>query len=619
MNAHRVVLRRVLAIGTITTMFGTTVVANVSAVGAAAIGINNGTTYEIINGCAGQALDVAGLSQEDGASVLVWDRYGNANQKWTVDGAGPFALHPTHAPSKSLDVAGAQNYEGSTVWQYATNGTNAQQWSAQDLGNGKVRLISSVGAKALQVKGGATNSPVEIASPATSCAQEWTFVPVGGIPPTTAPPTTTPPTTTPTAGVLYVATNGSSAGNGSSARPFKTPQEAVDVAKSGDTIIVRSGTYNLTSMVMIKDKQNITLKAERPVTLIDDSAPVGQGPTFAHGTIRVDNADGTTVTGFRIENSPFFGIRVSDSQNVSIIENVTRVTLASSIYGINVSGIRIIGNDASRFCDQGSYPIGLGCQEGISISVGKRPNPTPEQALRDATDGFEISNNKVHDAPMLGKTNPLQTAGGGEGINVKEGSKNGVVRNNEVYNLVQNGIYIDSYIEGVSNVEVSGNVVHDTSGGIALAAEEGGLLTNIRVFNNVSYRNGLGGIGITGNSDDGPKTNIQIYNNTIYRNGLPESKPAWAGGVGTLDPKIDPTQNFYGAGIGNGSQNSSGVVFRDNVLYLNTNIDIPVELFTTKGTEVVNNFVGDPQFVSAETGDFRLRPGSPAAGRGAFP
>ena len=48
--------------------------------------------------------------------------------------------------------------------------------------------------------------------------------------------------------VWWVATNGSDSGDGSSGRPFSTLLKAMEEATSGDTVMLKPGTYNFNEM-----------------------------------------------------------------------------------------------------------------------------------------------------------------------------------------------------------------------------------------------------------------------------------------------------------------------------------------------------------------------------------
>ena len=105
----------------------------------------------------------------------------------------------------------------------------------------------------------------------------------------------------------------------------------------------------------------------------------------------------------------------------------------------------------------------------------------------------------------------------------KMGSYDGQIFGNHVVDVPRLGIYVDSYNLHSYNIQVFQNLVHDVRGnGIWLAAEQGGLLENIQVYNNVVYGNKNYGIGLHDcceGSPTHPMKDITIINNTIYNNG----------------------------------------------------------------------------------------------------
>jgi hypothetical protein len=237
-----------------------------------------------------------------------------------------------------------------------------------------------------------------------------------------------------------------------------------------------------------------------------------------------------------------------------------------------------------------------GEQENITIAI---------------TDGFVVRNNHVHDGGP--GTN------GGEGIDLKDGSSNGVVYGNVVHDLNRLGIYVDAWDKHTYNIKVYGNLVYDcAANGFMLSSEAGGLLENIWIYNNIAYHNKWIGIGISGCCDDlsptHPMRDIYILNNTTYNNGWTE----WGGGIGVDNPDIE------------------NVVIRNNIvsqnLYFQIAIDqevgVPLGQLSinynlvhgfrdtegeTTGDKAV---IGDPMFANPSGADFHLQAGSPAIDAG---
>ncbi|MBC7262221.1 MAG: right-handed parallel beta-helix repeat-containing protein, partial [Chloroflexi bacterium] len=218
-----------------------------------------------------------------------------------------------------------------------------------------------------------------------------------------------------------------------------------------------------------------------------------------------------------------------------------------------------------------------------------------------STSGFEVHDNTVLNCQK-------------EGIDAKDGSSNGRICHNVVNHPRAVGIYVDAWDKPTHDITVSRNIVFDSieSAGFTIASEMGGLLTNIRLENNVAYRNHTYGIEISYCcSASHPMDTIVIINNTLYDNGA-----NWGGGI-----------------IADNAQ-AQHVVIRNNIASQNQTFQIAIAADVPPANVTVDHNLidgyrgyedelygedyvqGDPQFVHLAGGNFRLRPGSPAVDAG---
>ncbi|MGC5014584.1 lectin [Streptosporangium sp. DT93] len=129
------------------------------------------STASTIRGVAsGRCLDVANVSQANGAAVQIWDCNGQNNQRWTPTGAGELRVYG----NKCLDVANMSTADGALVNIWDCNGQNNQKWRLNSDGS-----ITAVGAnKCLDAPNYSTANGVKLQIWACNGAsnQRWTRV-----------------------------------------------------------------------------------------------------------------------------------------------------------------------------------------------------------------------------------------------------------------------------------------------------------------------------------------------------------------------------------------------------------------------------------------------------------
>lgn len=309
--------------------------------------------------------------------------------------------------------------------------------------------------------------------------------------------------------VYYVSPNGCDLDLGSKTQPWLTIGKAAATLSAGDTVYIRNGTYS----ERVEPKNSGAAGSYIAYRAYPGHSPIIDGtgvwvPGWG-GLFDMSDADYIRVSGLQVVNSASAGIFADRSSYIIIEDNYTYNTVSSGI-GVWSSDHAIIdGNEVVLACNDGE-------QEDISVG---------------GTDVFEVRYNHVHHGGPGTR--------GGEGIDAKDGSSNGKVYGNHVHDLPRIGIYVDAWNKHTYNIEVFQNVVHDVASfAYAVSSEKGGLLENIRVYNNIAYHNQFVGIGITNwdqrLSDEHPMRDIYVLNNTFYDNGWDE----WGGCIDVENPEV---------------------------------------------------------------------------------
>lgn len=298
---------------------------------------------------------------------------------------------------------------------------------------------------------------------------------------------------------FYVAPDGDDNNPGTLEKPWRTIQKAADTLLAGDTVYLRQGVY----AEHVRPKNSGAPGNEIAYLNYPDEEVILDGqdvllPDDLSGLFEINNRSYIRIRGIHLINSGPFAdngaILIIASDHITVENNTTHNTASSGI-GVWDSREIVIASNTVEQAGVG------GGQECITIA---------------GSQGFEVRDNLVIDCQK-------------EGIDAKDGSSNGVIDHNIVSHPKAVGIYVDAWDKPTHEITVSRNVVFNSaeSSGFAVASEMGGLLSNIRLENNLAYHNHTYGIEISACcSANHPMKEILIINNTLYRNGVD-----WGGGI----------------------------------------------------------------------------------------
>jgi hypothetical protein len=388
--------------------------------------------------------------------------------------------------------------------------------------------------------------------------------------------------------IYYVATNGSDSASGSQSAPWKTIQKAATVARAGDTVYVRGGTYNEKVVVQNSGSAGnfITFSAQPGETVTIDVSGVNMTEDI-QGGFTISEISYVQVIGFRVVNSKStgkggFGIVCYMSDHCVIKNNYTYNTYHSGIIVRSSANVTVDGNEVELANNDGS-------QEMITIA---------------RSEFVTVTNNHVHHG---GPGN-----NGGEGIDVKNGSHDILVKGNRVHHVSRAGIYVDAYDEYTYNITIEGNLVYaNERSGIAIEAENNGsLLKNVSIINNIVYSNVRTGI-ILGDWGYGHLENIFIVNNTVAENGIGNGH----GGIGLWNGRAKNVKAVNNILSGNGSFTIEAQGTPLSEITISHNL---FDGFRNGGNEErgTNYVMGEAGFTNASAADFSLRAASPAIDAG---
>jgi parallel beta-helix repeat protein len=296
---------------------------------------------------------------------------------------------------------------------------------------------------------------------------------------------------------FYVSPSGSDSNAGSSAAPFLTLQKAADRVAAGDTVIARAGTY-AAGFTLGWDAPTAGTAAA-PITFqADPNAAPGSviitgRSKVASGIDLEDGCDWIVIKGFTVNNASGLvtgaGIRVSGSDNVSVLDNTLDHCGGFGIFSSFATNLLIQGNTVTN-------TIGGKSTTGHGIYVSN-------SAVNPVVRNNVIANNNNQGLQFNGDASM-----GGSGI-----VTGALVENNIIRNSGSNGMNCD----GLQNSRIQNNLIYNNnSNGITLFKIDGaqGSKNNL-IINNTFYA--PSSIGAAVRIKDG-STGNKVYNNILIGN-----------------------------------------------------------------------------------------------------
>ena len=309
-------------------------------------------------------------------------------------------------------------------------------------------------------------------------------------------------------------TGNNTSGNGTKNSPFKTITHALNQAKPGQTIWVRTGTYteNLTFNKSGEEGKYITIR-----NYPNEEAKLDCTGKNVEAVIDFNMKSYIRVIGLELcnlteNNYAVYGVLFQGAEKNCVVANCdihdieAKSTKNGNAHGIKLSGLEETATENVLIQNNHIHDCICGTSEALTVIANSK--------------NIDIIGNKVHDNGNIG----IDIIG-----NFQENSnpaldfaQNVYVAENEVYNCSSNnadcaGLYVD----GASNVIFARNKSYNNQIGLEIGAEEVASQDeyyphNNLAINNLIYNNTVREVGLGGYSSEAGKTfNTFLWNNTI--------------------------------------------------------------------------------------------------------
>ncbi len=343
----------------------------------------------------------------------------------------------------------------------------------------------------------------------------------------------------------YVATNGvDNPQHGTLGAPFASLQYAAGVAKPGDTVLVRGGTYNklftLTAANSGTAAAPVTFAAYAGETPILDGTKLAI-PNGQNGLVTLNGASNIIIEGFTVRNYTTANVR-----DVPIGIYITGVSDNDQIINNHVTKITTTAHATARGCANGiasqtSNALGIdaygdiGTHENYITNLVVAGNQV-DHLLTGCSESVSMTGNVSYFAILsnvvaYNNNIGIDATGWEDDGRRYDYARYGIIRGNLVHDIHSeptnpdynyygaDGIYVD----GGSQIIIEQNEILRVDYGLEIASETSGhYATYVTARNNLIYGNTQVGISIGGASPDpdgnGGTQNTTIVNNTLYDN-----------------------------------------------------------------------------------------------------
>lgn len=314
---------------------------------------------------------------------------------------------------------------------------------------------------------------------------------------------------------LVVATDGNDSAPGTPAQPLRTIQRAVDLARPGDVIAVRGGTYTLID--------NITIAASGTA-----SQPISLG-AYQGERVVVDG-----------ERLPASHTPVGGS-----IPRAERGAIHMEASHWRISGLELVNGPYGIYCD--------GCDSNVFSRISTHDNYESGFQLQGSS-----SDNQILDLDSYGNRDPRKNGESADGLAIKEGSGTGnVVRGARLWDNVDDGFDAWKFASPIliENTIAYGNGFNrwnfpDFAGdgnGFKMGGGTPAPAVGHTLRNSIAYKNAAHGV--TDNGNPGAQT---LTRNTAWANAGTGFDADVSGGTATLTANLSVADG-RAAAVGSGT------------------------------------------------------------------